>query len=82
MQIALNQLTLKRLVPHIAKYINCMRGKGEIGICAIETDLELANVVLYSSFAILHKDSLTELTEEELEQKNRVLKELFTGFWI
>ncbi|EQF24678.1 bacterial regulatory s, tetR family protein [Clostridioides difficile CD160] len=74
MQIALNQLTLKSLVPHIAKYINSMRDKGEIGSSAIETDLELANAVLYSSFSILHQDSLTELTEEEFEQKKQTIK--------
>lgn len=74
MQIALNQLTLKSLVPHIAKYINFMRDKGEIGSSAIETDLELANAVLYSSFSILHQDSLTELTEEEFEQKKQTIK--------
>lgn len=74
MQISLNQLTLNNLVPHIAKYINYMRDKGEIGSCAIETDLELANAILYSSFAILHQDSLTELTEEELEQKKQTIK--------
>lgn len=76
MQIALNQLTLKSLVPHIAKYINIMRSRGEIGNRVSETDLELANAVLFSSYAILHEKPITELSAEQMEEKKQTIKRI------
>lgn len=76
MQIALQQLTLKDIVPHVSSYVKDMRDKGELGSCEKETDEELAYIILYSVIAIFYEIPQGQFTEEEMEEKKHTAKRI------
>lgn len=76
MQIALNEVTMAAIVPHIASIIGNLRQSNTIQPSIECSDRELAAYILYGARAILHEKSLMELDEDKLNEKWQRIKEL------
>lgn len=75
-QIALNELTIASIVPHIAVVLQKLRHSGCIQPEIAFSDRELAAYILFGARAVLHEKPLMELSQEELAAKWKRIKEM------
>lgn len=76
MQIALNELTVISIVPHVTKILEKLRNEELICPTVPCSDRELAGYILYGARAILHEKNILEIDENELNEKLDRIKEL------
>lgn len=76
MRIALNQLTIRSLVPNLTKKIIELKKEGTINPIFQGTDSELASFLLFGIHGILHEKPFSELDSIEMEQKKAAIMKL------
>ncbi len=76
MRIALNQLTIRSLVPYVTKKIIEQKKAGTINPIFQGTDSELASFLLFGIHGILHNKPFSEIDSVEMKQKKTEILEL------
>lgn len=76
MRIALNQLTIRSLVPNVTKKIIEFKKEGTINPIYQGADSELASFLLFGIHGILHDKPFSELDSIEMKQKKTEILKL------
>ncbi len=76
MRIALNQLTIRSIVPYVTKKIIELKKVGTINPIFQGTDSELASFLLFGIHGILHEKPFSEIDSTEMEQKKAAIMKL------
>jgi AcrR family transcriptional regulator len=79
MKIALNQLTIRSLVPHITEIIIKLKRTGTINPIFQGTDSELASFLLFGIHGILHEKPFAEINSVEMAKKKAVIMKLIVS---
>ncbi|HBB29115.1 MAG TPA: hypothetical protein DC000_07700 [Clostridiales bacterium] len=76
MRIALNQLTIRSLVPYVTKKIIELKKAGTINPIFQGTDSELTSFLLFGIHGILHDKPFSEIDSVEMENKKASIMKL------